>query len=339
MYSDIGSSWIAILSAFISSFLTTLIATPKIAEFNRRCGIVGIDYHKPNKPEIPEMGGISMLAGLSVSSIILLLWYPLSFWYTVSFLLIALSTGCVGIVDDLIGLNAKIKPLLTFLAGLIPVILNTVAYPKIYQGYLSVPFGRIRITILYNLLLPLGIAVASNTMNMCDPVNGVMSGSSTIISATLLIASIAMGRFHASPYIASILGCTLAFYIYNKYPARIFPGDTGTLSIGATIAYASAIGGLEFIALTAMLTQILNALFTLISLGGFFERKSVSERPVEVLMDGRITANTDPRAPITLTRMLTASKSMTEKEIAFAFFILTGFSCILALTSILLIPR
>ncbi len=339
MYSDICSSWVTMLFTFIFSFLTTFIATPRIAEFNRRHGIVGIDYHKPSKPEIPEMGGISMLAGLSISSILLLLWYPLSFWHTISFLLVALSVGCVGIIDDLIGLNAKIKPILTFLAGLIPVMLNMVAYPKIYQGYLSVPFGRIRITILYNLLLPLGIAVASNTMNMCDPVNGVMSGSSTIISATLLIASIVTGKFYASPYIASILGCTLAFYIYNKYPARVFPGDTGTLSIGAAIAYASVIGGLEFIALTTMLTQILNALFTLISLGGFFERKSISERPVQVLENGLITANTDPIAPITLTRMLTASKPMTEKEIASAFFILTGFSCILALISIPLIPR
>lgn len=339
MYSDVDSSWIATILSFIASYLVTFIATPRIADFNKRHGIVGVDYHKLDKPEIPEMGGLSMLTGLSVSNILLLTLYPSSFWRTISLLLTVLSIGCVGAIDDLIGLNAKIKPLLTFIAGLVPVVLNMMAYPKIYEGYLSIPFGRIRITILYNLLLPIGIAVASNTMNMCDPVNGVMSGSSVIISATLLIASIATGRFYASPYLASILGCILAFYIYNKYPARVFPGDTGTLSIGAAIAYASAISGLEFIALIAMLTQILNALFTLLSLGSFIERRSISERPVHILGDGRITVNPNPKAPITLTRMLTASRPMTEREIAYSFFILTGFSCILALVTIPLIPR
>lgn len=339
MYFEIDPPWIATILSFAASYIVTFIATPRIAEFNKRHGIVGVDYHKPSKPEVPEMGGISMLLGLSVSSIVLLTLYPLNFWRTLSFILIALSTGFVGVIDDLIGLDAKVKPLLTFLVGLVPVMLNLVAYPKIYEGYLNVPFGRIRITILYNLLLPLGIAVASNTMNMCDPVNGVMSGSSAIISATLLIASIVTGRSYASPYIASILGCTIAFYIYNRYPARIFPGDTGTLSIGATIAYASVIGGLEFIALTAMLTQILNALFTLLSLGGFIERRDIGERPVHVSEDGCITANVNPKAPITLTRMLTASKPMSEREVASAFFKLTSFSCILALISIPLIPR
>ncbi|MEM4462468.1 MAG: hypothetical protein QW695_06365 [Candidatus Bathyarchaeia archaeon] len=335
---EIGLIYATILS-LASSFLATLIATPRIAEFNKRRGIVGVDYHKPGRPEIPEMGGLSMLIGLSISSMVILVLYPSSFWYTLSFILTVLSVGCVGVVDDLLGLGARVKPLLTFIAGLVPVLLNIPAYPKIYEGYLSVPFGRIRITILYNLLLPIGIAVSSNTMNMCDPVNGVMAGSSIIISLTLLLASLFTDRFYASPYMASILGCALAFYIYNRYPARVFPGDTGTLSLGAAIAYASVIGRLEFIALIAMLTQILNALFTLISLGGLIERRSISERPVRVLDDGRIVASVNPQAPITLTRMFTASRPMSEREVAYSFFILTSFSCILALITIPLIPR
>lgn len=323
---------------FTVSFTATLVATPRVAGFMRRHGVVGVDYHKLSRPKIPEMGGLAMILGLILALCILPVLDLSQFWRSFSFILLVLSVSLIGILDDLRGLNARVKPLLTGLAGFVPVALNLVAKSKLYAGYLAVPFGKLRITILYNLLLPAGIAIASNAMNMCDPVNGVMSGSASIISATLLIASLVSGKLHTAPYAAAVLGCSFAFYIYNRYPAKVFPGDVGTLTMGAALAYTAVLGGLEFVALTSMLTQILNGLFTLLSLGRLLERREMPARPTYLLRDERIAASLNPAAPLTLTRMLTAAEPLTEKEVASSFFKLTIFSCILALASLPLLP-
>jgi UDP-N-acetylglucosamine--dolichyl-phosphate N-acetylglucosaminephosphotransferase len=325
--SSIGPS----LVAFFLSSISTFVLIPPTASFLRRKGIVGIDVHKASKPEIPEMVGITFPICLALSLLGALFLAPQeAFRCMLSFYLTVLIVALVGILDDLKGLGPKAKPLLTALGGL----------PILFLGYNPRPIlpfvGATRLHYVYPLAIPLAIAVTSNAMNMADPVNGCMSGSSSIIFLTLALASLALGREDALLLACASLGYALVLFYYNRYPARVFTGDVGSLSIGAAIGAIAILGRMEIVAIVAMMPQIMNAFTILTSVGRLFERKELSERPTRLSSDNRIYASTSRRAPITLTRMILAAKPMEERELALEFFKLTAFSSILALLTALL---
>jgi UDP-N-acetylglucosamine--dolichyl-phosphate N-acetylglucosaminephosphotransferase len=133
-----------------------------------------------------------------------------------------------------------------------------------------------------------------------------------------------------------LLGPLLAFFYFNKFPSKVFSGDVGSLSIGAALGAIAIIGRLEVVAVVALMPQIMNAFYGLSSMGRLYERREVS-RPVAILEDGRITATKDPKAPITLARMVLARGPLREDEAARIFFILAAISGVLAFATACLI--
>ncbi|MEM3019612.1 MAG: hypothetical protein QXO92_05115, partial [Candidatus Bathyarchaeia archaeon] len=128
----------------------------------------------------------------------------------------------------------------------------------------------------------------------------------------------------------------LALFYYNRYPARVFTGDVGSLSLGAAIGAIAILGHMEIVAVVAMMPQIMNAFAILTSVGRLFERKELSERPTKICSDNRIYASTSRKAPVTLARMIVAAKPMEERELALEFLKLTSFSSFLALITVFL---
>jgi len=327
------SEYAAPLTTFALGFALTYVLTPIIASKTARSGIVGIDVHKLDKRKVPEMGGLSIVIGLGASTIVSMIIFPEHFAKFIAFLLTVLIAGFVGVRDDIKPLNPKLKPLLTAAAS-IPILLLGVFYPRP-----SLPFiGRTRLTIVYPLLIPFAVAVPANAVNMMNPFNGVMTGTCSVISLVLAISMMIAGRTEDAILAAALLGCLLAFHRFNKYPARVFSGDTGDLSVGAALGALAIIGRVEVAAVVAMIPHIVNAFYLLSTLGGLYERRQISNRPTRVLPDGRIEATDDRHAPVTLTRMILAQGPLREPEIVSIMIVLTAIASAFAVFTQLLIP-
>jgi UDP-N-acetylmuramyl pentapeptide phosphotransferase/UDP-N-acetylglucosamine-1-phosphate transferase len=324
--------------ALIASFTITLAVTPLIMKLMRRVGIIGIDVHKPSKPEIPEMCGLSMLIGLVASSIILL---SIQFNPKIlAFTLTSTLAAIIGIIDDIFTLKAKVKTALTIIC-FTPIAIMYMIYPNyIVLGKPRAPLiGGFRLTIVYWILLPFAIAVPANAINMMDTYNGVMSGGCAMMSASLLASSIILGQWDEAAMSAIILGVSSAFYYYNKYPAKAFAGDTGSLMLGAAIGSIAVLGRMEIVGITVLMPFIMNAFHSLSSIGGLLERREIAERPVKVVGE-YIEANPNPKAPKTLANLMLRKGRATELELIKYYHALCAISSIMGvITAILMLVR
>ena len=324
------SFFIRLVVTVVLGFLSVYTITPFLADFLRRKGIIGVDVHKPTKPKIPEMAGLSIVFGLIICSVFLLFYLP-----SLDFLayILTVSIACViGILDWFKRWGAWHKIVLAALAS-IPILVLGVYYP-----YPALPFiGRLRLTVLYPLIfVPVFVTVLANATNMIDVLNGSMAGTATISAVFLTVIAFFLGRFEAVLMYAAIASCTYAFYLYNKYPAKVFSGDAGSLSIGAAFAAAAIIGRMEIVTLFALLPALINGSLTLTSLGGVRERHEIKIRPIILLEDYSLKANFSKDAPITLTRLLVASSPLKEYEVVKAFLVLSVFSGFLAFATAIL---
>ena len=313
-------------------FIITLLLIPSVSKFMFEHGIIGIDVHKLDRPKIPELCGITIVIGVTVSAIIFSLFYPEQNMWILAFVSSTLIAAIVGILDRITKIGPRLKPVLVAL-GAIPII-----FLAVYNPYPEFPFiGATRLTIIYPLLIPIALAVTANSVNMLDVFNGSMTGTCSIAIFAMIICMLMMGRVDAAALAAGLLGSLLAFHIFNKYPAKVFAGDVGSLFIGASIGVLAIYGRIEVAAITAMMPHIMNAFYGLATVGRLYERKEISTRPIRVLEDGRLEVNKDSKAPITLARMILAQRPLKEFEVTRRMFILSAISAILAVLTQLLI--
>lgn len=229
--------------AFIVSFVLTRALIGRLT----RAGITGKDENKPDGPQIPEMGGIAIVAGLSAGILLAIFFNSfLGFQLNLAYLLAAVITihtiAFIGIVDDLLDIPQWLKAILPLFAA-VPLIAMKVAG----STAMAIPLmGIVDFGIVYILVLvPLAVAVCSNLTNMLAGFNGMEAGMGAVIFATLAVIAAANGATEMALICLSMLGALLAFLAFNIYPARIFPGDVGTLTIGVALATSVIVGNLE----------------------------------------------------------------------------------------------
>jgi UDP-N-acetylglucosamine--dolichyl-phosphate N-acetylglucosaminephosphotransferase len=200
------------------------------------------------------------------------------------------------------------------------------------------PFiGGTRLTILYPIMIPIGTAIAGNAVNMLDVLNGALPSTCIPVAFALLIASVILGSTEGMILSAILASALIAYYRFNRFPARVFTGDVGSLAVGCTIAAIAVIGRLEVVAVVAMIPFIMNSFHSLASIGRLFERREVRLRPTFLQKDERIAANSDLRSPLTLTRIIVGKVPLREYEVVRVLFVLSVFSSLLAvLTTIFL---
>jgi UDP-N-acetylglucosamine--dolichyl-phosphate N-acetylglucosaminephosphotransferase len=312
--------------------VSTLAMKLIVIDLFPRKGIVGIDYHKNDKRKLPQMGGISMLLGIITSTMVLQLTGVLNN-EVLAFVLSVSIAGLVGVVDGIFKLKSHTKTALTLLPA-IPIV-----FLQAYTGIIRLPFNiRFMIPLIYLGLIPVALAVTSNAINMFDPLNGAASGTSLIAMGALLICSLigfAIGTFHgnvttAAMIFAIMFPSAVVLFMYNKYPSRVFIGDVGTLSLGASIGAYAIINGLEIPGVVAIMLQITNSFFILSSVGRLFEHSEIKKRPIVVTPDERILANPDTEAPITLTRFMAILGYDKEKNIVSAYYLMALFCAMLS---------
>ncbi|MBS7622342.1 hypothetical protein KEJ39_01530 [Candidatus Bathyarchaeota archaeon] len=318
--------------ALTVGFTVTLLLIPQVSGFMRRHGILGVDVHKPERPLIPEMCGVALVLGVTASSIFIGILRSDYLLKVVAFTASTLIVAVVGALDRLMKLGPRLKPLLTAF-GAIPILILAA-----YNPHPSLPFiGGVRLTIIYPLLIPVAVAVTANAVNMLDVYNGSMSGTCTVAVLSVIICMFINGSVEAAGLAAGLLGGLLSFHIYNRYPARIFAGDVGSLYVGAAIGVLAIFGRVEVAAVTALMPHIMNAFYGLAAVGRLYERREISARPVVVLPDGRLDASSDRRAPVTLARMILAGGPLKEYEVTARMVTLSAVSAGLAVATQLLI--
>jgi UDP-N-acetylglucosamine--dolichyl-phosphate N-acetylglucosaminephosphotransferase len=327
----------AFLAAFSATFLTTL----HVIKVMRQKSIVGADGHKHDKPEIPEMGGMAIFQTypivLIITGILYMISYPtFNFLNIIAALAVFEVSAIIGVVDDLYKLSHKIKPVLLMLSAL-PLIIWRTGSPIIRLPFMTLDFtnmfGLDLSLVFWLLIVPLGITGSANVCNMLAGFNGLSSGLAFIGSVTLAIAAYYTGQSSVAMIFAAMAGAQIAFWWFNRYPAKIFPGDTGTLGFGALLAAGIIIGNMEFIGILVLLPQLFNATISLLSVGHFFEEKQFRKEKLsafKIEKDGRIWF-TRLEKPITLCKMLLYKRPQSENMLVFKVYVLGILSSIGAL--------
>jgi len=235
-------------------FLKVLIPRLKAA------GIIGKDVNKPDKPEVAEMGGIAIIAGFTASIMLVIMLdtffgFEINLIHLLAGLIVVHSIAFIGIVDDLIDIPQYVKAVLPIFAA-VPLI----ALRAAGSTTMAVPFiGELDFGLFYLLVLvPIGIAVASNLTNMLAGYNGLEAGMGIIIFSVASIIAYHSNATVSSFLFLSFLGALIAFFLFNRYPAKVFPGDVGALSIGATLATGVIIGNMESVGALLLLPYVVD---------------------------------------------------------------------------------
>jgi len=309
--------------------LTYLFTLALVKALPKR-GLVVEDYHKPNKPKVAFPGGPAILSSILIAELILYFIYL--DLRILSIALVTMIAGIIGLIDDKWRFrNGMIKPVLLILASL-PILLLGV-----YDPHPKFPiFGSVRLYYVYPILVLWAVPIVSNATNMLDVLNGVLSGFMVITTIPLMFALILRGDYSISMATLPLIASSLAFYKFHRYPSKIFPGDSGSLALGAMFCAIAIVGRVEIIGIVSILPAILNSFFILSSVKRLVEHRSIKARPTILLPNGRLMASKEPLAPITLVRMILAEGPLFEREVVLNIFKLSAFSAFLAVITALL---
>jgi UDP-GlcNAc:undecaprenyl-phosphate/decaprenyl-phosphate GlcNAc-1-phosphate transferase len=311
-----------------TSFLVTLIATPKMISSLMAQGSVVQDYHKPGRPNVPRPAGPILLAGIVVSEIIL---YLLTLNMTiVAIMLTTVIAFIVGFIDDRKVLPGWFKPV-TLIAAAVPLIIF-----EAHGTHLNLVFGNAFIPLLYIPLILAIIPIVGNTINSIDVLNGVVTGFVIITTIPLLLSIAIFGDNDVFLAALPLLFGTIGLYWYHKFPSKIFVGDSGTLVMGAMYGAVAIAGNSEIIGVIALLPAVMNSFLFLSSVKKIVEHRQVKERPTIIRTDFKLAASKEKNAPITLVRLILADGPLSEREIGYYIFKLAVFSSSLAFISILI---
>jgi UDP-N-acetylglucosamine--dolichyl-phosphate N-acetylglucosaminephosphotransferase len=253
----------SILVASLIAFVATFILTAFMKNYLFDSGMIATDMNKKGKPKLPTSGGIAVVFGflIGIMSYVFAATYVLKahldlieiFGATTSILL----GGLIGFLDDIhikakkelatgirdtrIGLKQWQKLILTFL---IPIPFMVV---QIENSTVWIPFvGIVNVGILYPLIiLPLAIIFMANAVNMLAGLNGLEAGLGCVASLGIGIFSIFYGRAEGTLIAFILFASLLAFLFFNKYPAKILPGDSLTYMEGVALASAVILANVE----------------------------------------------------------------------------------------------
>jgi UDP-N-acetylglucosamine--dolichyl-phosphate N-acetylglucosaminephosphotransferase len=219
--------------------------------------------HKPNRPEVPEMGGLFLVAGFSAGiittvafSTFLSRFLSINLDEILAALSVVLIAGLIGIIDDLMQLRKVLKAIIPLVIAL-PLIAVRAGDTTMHLAFI----GNVDLGLVYSLVLvPLGVTGAANAVNMLAGFNGEEAGVGFVAVGSLAVIAYHVHDTAALLILVATLGALLATIYFNWYPSKIFIGDVGTLSIGAIIASAVIIGNFELAGVIVIIPYFLEFL-------------------------------------------------------------------------------
>lgn len=244
------------LVVFALTFLVAYKAIGTWINIANREGFAAKDMNKYSKPLVPVTGGLGVLAAFVFG---VLLYVGISIFYfrrpihlveIFAILTTLLIIAFIGLLDEYMGgwkkgLKQWQKPLITLPAAL-PLMAIRAGVTAIFIPIL----GKTNFAWAYPLIVvPMGIVGASQGFNMLAGLNGLESSMASVIIATLGYVAWAGGENWLAIMCIIMLVSLFAFLLYNKFPAKVFPGDSLLYPLGAFIASVAILGDMERTAL------------------------------------------------------------------------------------------
>ncbi len=213
----------------------------------------GPAWHK-KKSGTPTMGGIMFIVGIAVGVLAVFLVSlftknpSVEISKAVLMLLTAAAFGLVGFIDDYIkvvkkrnlGLTAIQKFILQMMFAVIYlIVLNVLGELKCT---VLIPFTSFSFNLPIWLYVPFALFVVMgtvNAVNLTDGLDGLASSVTLVTSLFFAVCGVLSGASGATSFMMAVAGGMLGFLIYNKYPAKVFMGDTGSLFLGGAIVVTS----------------------------------------------------------------------------------------------------
>ena len=314
------------LSVITSFVIVFIIGEPLIKIFQKHqiSGPIRQDGpidHIIKKSGTPTMGGLIIILGILLGTS---LWADLSNVYILTVIFVSISLGLLGFIDDLLkikqknsrGLNSKFKLLGQIIISFIAIYILIEYSSHQFLNDLYFPFFK-------NLIFPMGIFFipfaifvivgASNAVNLTDGLDGLATVPVMLVALSYTLISYVVGNTIFSEYLkipyvensgelsifcGAIFGSCLGFLWYNAPPAKIFMGDTGSLSLGGSLAAVAIIvkheivlaiiGGLFVLETASVIIQVLSfkltgkRVFRMAPIHHHFEKKGWPESTVVI---------------------------------------------------------
>ena len=314
------------LSVVTSFIIVFIIGEPliKIFQKNQILGPIRQDGpidHIIKKSGTPTMGGLIIILGIFLGTF---LWADLKNIYVLTVVFVSIGLGLLGFIDDLLkiklknsrGLNSKLKLIGQIIISLIAIYILSAYSEHQFLNNLYFPFFK-------NLIFPMGvffipfalfvIVGASNAVNLTDGLDGLATVPVMLVAISYTLISYVVGNaifaeYLKIPYVqnagelsvfcGAIFGSCLGFLWYNAPPAKIFMGDTGSLSLGGSLAAVAIIvkheivlaiiGGLFVLETVSVIIQVLSfkltgkRVFMMAPIHHHFEKKGWPESTIVV---------------------------------------------------------
>lgn len=244
------------------AFLVTVLLSPIFIPFLRRLKFgqsireEGPQSHM-KKAGTPTMGGVMVIVGIVVTSIIMAMKFsygPIGYelWLL---LFVLVGYGILGFLDDFIkvalkrslGLTSKQK-----MAGqlIIALVFYFILRYQEFSTYIQIPGTNIQWELGwgYALLIIVMLVGASNAVNLTDGLDGLLAGTAAIaFGAFAVLAWYGIPQNEVAIFALATVGALLGFLVFNAHPAKVFMGDTGSLALGAAIGAIAILTKLEII--------------------------------------------------------------------------------------------
>ena len=276
-------NYISIGIIMLISFILTVIITKFEIPILREKAGQNIREDGPqshlSKAGTPSMGGIAIIIGAAAAAITAeIIRGGNTALETAVIVLVFAGFGLIGFFDDYLkvikknnlGLRAYQKfGLQTVISVILAVYLAnyTVGSTSVY-----IPIADIYIDfgIWYIPFVVFVVLAMTNAVNLTDGLDGLASGVTAFVSLFFAVAGITYGIVSGAYFCSAMCGACLGFLVFNKNPAKVFMGDTGSLALGGGLAAAAIVMKLELLLPIVGLIYVIEALSVVLQ-GGYFK--------------------------------------------------------------------
>lgn len=262
--------------ALLAALLIVLIAMPafirylKQKQFGQTIYELGPQAHL-GKKGTPNMGGVVIASATIVAALAFSLCEGLA-WRLLPLILVALGAMAVGFADDYIKNIRKnhegLKPLQKVVGQVAVGLLFSLYCYFTVGSRILLPFTKTQwnLGIFYIPIMTALYVFMTNSANLQDGADGLLSSVTVVGGVAMGVIALLLERFHDSHFsgasalcLFALVGASAGFLRYNKHPARIMMGDTGSMFIGGVFVGAAMLLELQFWLIPICFTMIMSS--------------------------------------------------------------------------------
>lgn len=277
-----NSNIVVAISLLVVSFLATVLMLPRLIKylhylkFGQAIREEGPQSHM-HKKGTPTMGGISFIVATVLALIIAMFIDSSNIKYYILFIYTTISFSIIGYIDDMLivvkkkndGLAPRKKLMLQILFSIIFYVLVKFIYEDINYIYIPGLEYQLNISYLYMIFVVFWQTGFSNAVNLTDGLDGLATSVTIITTSTFALLAYKENNFPVFVFCLVLVGALIGFLLFNKNPAKIFMGDTGSLALGGILAAISIILHKEIAFIFIGLVYILETLSVIIQVAYF----------------------------------------------------------------------